>query len=386
MRLLEYQGKKLFEDYNIPVPKSQLVRNLKEDEVELLPESESLIPGVLKAQVPVGGRGKAGGVKKVSTYQQAKKLVRDLLSSEIKGFPVGAVLIEEELEIERELYFGLLLNKSETCITAIASSAGGVDIERVAEEEPEKITQLNVDPSLGLQDYMIRYLAKRIGLKSQLSVFREIARSMYEMFIERDATLVEINPLAETTEGLIALDSKILLDDAASYRHGEEYSKLKNERFLPEEERKTRAERLAEELGITYVQLEGNVGLISDGAGTGMLTLDEITDAGGKPANFCEMGGEANAEVTEKSLEVVLANSEVESLLITLIGGLTRMDEIAEGIVEYVRENGEPIPFVVRMCGTKEKEGKSMLADIGIDTFDNHREAVETAVRMAEEE
>jgi len=383
MRLLEYQGKEIFEDYDIPVPKNYLARNkesLKSDFNDI-----NLLPGIVKAQVPVGGRGKAGAVRKVDTLQQAQKITRELLDSNVKGHPVEAVLLEEQLDIERELYVGFLLNKSKDCITAIASSAGGVDIEQVAEEKPGKITQIDIDPAVGLQDYMIRYLAKRVSLKGLSPPFKGLLRSLYKIFLDKDATMVEINPLAQTSGELTALDSKILLDDAANYRHQEHFSKFKRQRNSVLEKHKTKSEQLADKHELDFVQLGGNIGLISDGAGTGMLTLDEIADAGGEPANFCEMGGEADAKVMEESIGVVLANPNVEGLLITLIGGLTRMDEMAEGIVNYVNKHEKSIPFVIRMCGTKEKEGKSMLSDIGINTFDDHRSAVEAIVEKVKD-
>jgi succinyl-CoA synthetase beta subunit len=210
-----------------------------------------------------------------------------------------------------------------------------------------------------------------------------IIRQMYAILQAYDATLVEINPLAETPNGLVALDAKVVLDDKAVYRHADLFATLRDEHRGLDRTERTRAEQLAEERDITYVLLDGDIGLIADGAGTGMLTLDLIQDAGGQAANFCEMGGLANAETMRQSIEVVLANPQVKALLITLIGGLTRMDEMADGIAQYLKQNEAPVPMVIRMCGTQEEVGKATLRKVGVDTFDDLTAAVQRVVGMA---
>jgi len=257
-----------------------------------------------------------------------------------------------------------------------------VDIEQVARDNPEKIFRWNIDPFIGLQKYTSRYMAKKLGIRD-VEGFVAIVERLYAISLECDATLVEINPLVETSIGLVALDAKLLLDDKAEFRHVELFAKIRKEQKDMNKEPKTEAERLAKEREITYIPLDGNIAMIADGAGTGMLTLDLIQDEGGRAANFCEMGGLANAKITNESIEVVLANPNAKVLLITLIGGMTRMDEIGDGIVQYVRAHGKTIPLVVRMCGTQEEVGKATLKEIEIETFDDMAKAIQAAVAIA---
>jgi succinyl-CoA synthetase beta subunit len=264
----------------------------------------------------------------------------------------------------------------------MASASGGVDIEQVARENPEKIIRQKIDPFIGLQKYSTRFIAKKLGIEN-VEGFTAIVERLYAILLECDATLVEINPLVETSSGLLALDAKVLLDDKAESRHLERLTKIREEQKNLDRAVKTEAECLAKEREITYVPLDGNIAMIADGAGTGMLTLDLIQDEGGRAANFCEMGGLANAAVTNESIEIVLANPNAKVLLITLIGGLTRMDEIADGINQYVQTHDMTIPMLVRMCGTQEEAGKSTLKKIGIETFDDMAVAVQAAVAIA---
>jgi len=376
MRLLEFQAKRIFAKHGIPLPKSVLITS-PADLVELR------LPAVLKAQVPVGGRGKAGGIRVVEQVEEAAATVRELFKSEIKGHSVQAILAEEKTEVIREIYLALLFDKHANRPMVMASAAGGVDIEQVARQNPEQIVEKPIDPFIGLQPYTIRYLARAMGI-ADLAGFGAILRQLYAMLQAYDATLVEINPLAETPGGLMALDAKVILDDKAASRHPDLFASLRKEQDELDRKELSPAEQLAKERDITYVLLDGDIGLIADGAGTGMLTLDLIQDAGGRPANFCEMGGLADAEVMCQSIEVVLANPEVRALLITLIGGLTRMDEMADGIVHYVKQNDASVPMVIRMCGTQEEVGKATLRKVGVDTFDDLAEAVRSVVALAE--
>jgi len=380
MRLLEFQAKRIFSRYGIPVPKGVLIESPDGLDLEKLS-----FPAVLKAQVPVGGRGKTGGIRIVTQAKEAAAVAKELLASNIKGVPVQAVLAEEQAEIERELYLAILIDKQTNMPIIMASATGGVDIEEVARENPEQILKKHVEPSIGLPDYVVRYLGKNLGLGDYLESFREIADQAYAIFRDCDASLVEINPLAVTPSGLLALDAKILLDEKAAFRHHDLFTQLQAEWRRLEKGTKTRAEQLAEERGITYVPLDGDVGMISDGAGTGMLTLDLIQDAGGRAANFCELGGLAGAESMRQALEVVHANPNVKVVLISLIGGLTRMDEMADGVVQYLEQHEKSVPLIIRMYGTQEEVGKAKLRAVGIETFEDLEAAVRAAVKLAKE-
>jgi succinyl-CoA synthetase beta subunit len=318
----------------------------------------------------------------VDTAEEAVAGVANLLQMSIKGYPICALLAEEKMPITHEYYVSVLYDKKTNSPMIMASAAGGVDIEQVARETPEKIFRRNIDSLIGLQKYTSRYIAKKLGI-GDVEGFIAIVERLYAILLECDAALVEVNPLVETPSGLVALDAKLLLDDRSEFRHTELFAKIRKEQKDLDKGPKSEAERLAKEREITYVPLDGNIAMIADGAGTGMLTLDLIQDEGGCAANFCEMGGLANAKITNESIEVVLANPKAKVLLITLIGGLTRMDEIADGIAQYVRANGKAIPMVVRMCGTQEDLGKATLKEIGIEPFDDMAKAVKAAVAMA---
>ena len=375
MRLLEFQAKQLFAEYGIPIPKGCLITSIED-------AAQVVLPAVLKAQVIVGGRGKAGGIRAVETVEEAVAGVKDLLQMSIKGYPICALLAEEKIPIKHEYYLSVLYDKKTNSPILMASAAGGVDIEQVSRESPEKIILKKIDTFIGLQKYTPRYMAMKLGIED-VDGFIAIVEHLYAILLECDATLVEINPLVETRDGLLALDAKVILDDRSEFRHAEMFARIRREQKDLNKKPKTEAERLAEEREITYVQLDGNIAMIADGAGTGMLTLDLIRDEGGYAANFCEMGGLANTKIMNESIEVVLANPKAKVLLITLIGGLTRMDEIAAGIAQYVRAHGKKIPMVVRMCGTQEEVGKATLHEIEIEPFEDLAKAVVAAVAIA---
>ncbi len=375
MRLYEFQVKQIFAESGIPTPAGTLVTSPTQ-------ASALQVPCVLKAQVPVGGRGKAGGVRLVETTGQLSTALSDLFQLEIKGYPVRALLAEEKSEIQREMYLAVLFDRQSNCPMIMACATGGIDIEEVARTDPEKILKLIVDPFLGLQAYHLRRLNKFLAVQDAAGL-AEIVTKLYGILIDEDATLVEINPLAETNTGLRALDGKMVLDERARFRHEELFARLGEEQACLNANDQSRSEKLAKEYGLTYVPLDGDIAMIADGAGTGMLTLDLVQDEGGRAANFCEMGGQANAEYARKAMEVVLANPRAKSLLITLIGGLTRMDEIASGIEEYVNAFGLRVPVAIRMCGTQEEAGKAILKSVGLDTYDDMTVAVQAAVAMA---
>ena len=375
MRLLEFQAKRILKDRGIPVPKGVLISS-PEDLKQIT------LPVVLKAQVPVGGRGKAGAIRRVNQPKEAQTAVQELFASTVKGYPVAALLAEEPVEIKREVYLAYLIDKQVNLPLLMASSAGGVDIEEVARSSPPQIAKKHVDPVLGLQDYMVRSLAKALRIDDTRSLW-SLIQPMVTLFLEIDASLVEINPLAITSGGMVALDAKLILDDKAAYRHKELFETLQSEQKSLDRRKKTLPEELAEGTGVTYVPLDGDIGMIADGAGTGMLTLDLIHEFGGRAANFCEMGGLSNAETMEKAIGVILANPRVKVLLIGLIGGMTRMDEMAEGIVQYIQKTRRDFPMAIRMVGTKADVGKAKLQEVGIEPFEDLSAAVRAAVEQA---
>jgi succinyl-CoA synthetase beta subunit len=342
---------------------------------------ELSFPTVLKAQVPVGGRGKAGGVQIARSQQEASDIIKRLLGSSIRGHVVRALLAEEMTEILNEYYVAILLDKSTNRPMIMACREGGIDIETVARKAPAKIVRCSLDFSLGLPQFTVRRLSKALGIRDT-AAFGRILQSMYELLVSQDISLVEINPLAEVPGGLIALDAKIILDDKAAFRHQGLHCRLEEEQRLLDGRCLTTSERLAAERGITYVPMDGDVGLISDGAGTGMLALDLVQGAGGRAANFCELGGLADADIMCQAIDVVLANPQIRSLLISLIGGLTRMDEMAHGIVNYANKDAL-VPMVVRMCGTQERAGKEILERAGIATYEDLPQAIQQAVELA---
>jgi len=370
MKLYEFQGKALFREAGIPVPGGAVVAAA--DRTGLF------APSVVKAQVLSGGRGKAGGVLLADTPEEAAKAADTILSMELKGERVQALLVEEKATIRAEYYLAVTFDGEERTPLFMASAAGGMDIETVAERTPEKILKLPVDPLWGLADYKIRAMADFLGYGDRRE-FAEFVRKMWKLFREKDAVLVEINPLVATDNGLMALDAKIELDDDAGPRQ-----KALFETMSAERRRITGSAAEADTGTITYVPLDGAVGLISDGAGTGMLTLDLIRDFGGEAADFCEMGGLTSPQVMYDAMKAVFTDKpDIKSLLIVLIGGFNRMDEMAEGIVRYLEENPVSVPLVVRLCGTMEEEGKAIMKEAGLPVYDDLRTAVTDAVRFA---
>ncbi|HSN93794.1 MAG TPA: ATP-grasp domain-containing protein [Anaerolineaceae bacterium] len=376
MRLLEYQAKELFKERGIPLPNSVLVRS----EADL---GDLIYPQVLKAQVLTGGRGKAGAIQVVDDFETATGTYQNLLNMKVKNESVHAVLAEEKQVVLKEYYLSLLIDKAAATPLFIASASGGMDIEEVSRENPEKIMKLAIDPLLGLQSFEIRKLAFFLGLpEREISPFM---RALFEIYQAYDATLIEINPLARTESGLLALDGKLVLDDKARFRHEELFSQMELGQGQNKGENLDPSQLLAKALEITYVPLTGDLGLVSDGAGTGMLTLDLIEDAGGHAANFCELGGLANADRMQKSLEILALNDKVKTVMISLIGGLTRMDNMAEGIVAFVQEHPDRFKFAVRMCGTKADEGRVILGAYGIKSGEDLVMEVARAVQLAKE-
>lgn len=372
MKLYEFQGKDLFRKGGIPVPKGAVVTA---DDMSGL-----FAPAAVKAQVLSGGRGKAGGVKLVSTLDEARKAAEEILAMELKGEEVRAVLVEEKAAIKGEYYMAVTFDGEEGTPLFMVSPSGGMDVEAVAEETPEKILKLPVDPLLGLTDYKLRAMADFLGYPDRAE-FAAFARKVWKLFREKQAVLVEINPLVVTDSGLLALDAKVEIDGDSRPRQKDLFTAL-----LAEQKAVTGAEEEEDEGTITYVPLDGDIGLISDGAGTGMLTLDLIGDMGGRAADFCEMGGLTSPEVMYSAMDRVFRDkADIKSLLVVLIGGFNRMDEMAEGITAYIKEHSITIPVVVRLCGTMEEEGKAIMKEGGLPVYDDLRTAVADAVRFAGE-
>lgn len=375
MKLYEFQGKELFARCGIPVPKRRLVRSF--EDLETLDA-----PLVLKSQVLSGGRGKAGGVVVCDDIASLVQEGKRLIGSSLKGERVLALLAEEKVDILQEYYLSFVIDGELKKPLIIASATGGMEIEKVAEEEPEKILKLSFDPLAGPSDYHFRRIADFLSLRNELKDLRKVLRAMYALFNQYDASLIEINPLVKTSAGLIALDSKINLDDDAEFRQKEIFQEFQEQQNVIQQNNA----KAKDEGTITYVPLDGNIGMISDGAGTGMLSLDLIRDFGGEAADFCEMGGLTSPDVMYQAMETVFnrATKELKSLLVILIGGFNRMDEMAEGIIRYKNDHGISVPLFVRLCGTMETEGKKMMIDSGLPVFDDLEEAVEKAVMAAE--
>lgn len=371
MRLFEFQAKRLFRANGVPVPNGTLVTDTAEG-------AGLKAPLVLKAQVLTGGRGKAGGVIMWDGTQDVGSLLAALFAKDIRGEKVHAVLAEERVQILHEYYLSIVVNGTGAVPVLVASAAGGVDIEKVAHETPEKIVKIPLNPLIGPSDYQVRTLAKGIGTKDARGL-RKIVDSLWAVFTSCDATLVEVNPLVATPGGFVALDGKMVVDEKAGFRQAALLKELTAEQAaLPGMDvGEARADT------ITYVPLDGNVGLISDGAGTGMLTLDLIRDAGGAAADFCEMGGLTSPQVMYDAMVAVLTDDKVKSLLVVLIGGFNRMDEMAEGIIRYKEERGLSIPIIVRMCGTLEDVGVEMMRGAGLATSRDLLAAVKDAVQAA---
>lgn len=376
MKLLEYHAKEIFRRYDIPTPRSEVAESPKGAR-EI---AERLGPVAIKAQLPVGGRGKAGGIKFAESPEEAEKIAGGLLGSRIKDIEIKKVLVEEKLDIKDELYLGVTVDRKNRCYVVLASSEGGVDIEEVAEETPEKIVKQMIDPLLGIRDYHCRSVAKRLGYSGrEMNALAGFIRKLYRVAFEMDAELTEINPLALTEEGFIAADARLNIDNNALFRHPN-IAEIQREGELSEFSAR---EQEARTLGLTYVELDGDIGVIGNGAGLTMATLDSLTLLGGKPANFLDLGGGASPERIETAITFVIKDPRVKTVFVNILGGITKCDDTARGIIETRRRLGSEKPIVVRMMGTNEEEGKRLLEEAGIETLDTMEEASERAVALA---
>ena len=367
MNLHEYQSKRLFADYGISVPKG--IPAETPDEAVAAAKKLGGELWVVKAQIHAGGRGKGGGVKLARSAEEVREHADGMLGTQLvtpqsgpEGLPVNVVYVEEGSGIDRELYLSMLVDREVSRVAFIASAAGGMDIEKVAAETPEKIFTVAIAPDAGLQDYQARQLAFGLGLnKQQMRQFGDLIKRLYKLYQECDATLVEVNPLITTTDGdVLALDAKINIDGSALYRQ----PALLALRDLSQEDD---MEREAAEHDLNYVSLDGNIACMVNGAGLAMATMDLIKLHGGEPANFLDVGGGATKERVAEAFKIVLSNKNVAAILVNIFGGIVRCDLIAEGIIAAVKEVGVEIPVVVRLEGTNVNKGRDLLAHSGLD-------------------
>lgn len=378
MKLHEYQSKRLFAEHGVPIPSGDVAATPEEARAV----AEKLGgPVVVKSQVLVGGRGKAGGIKLAEGPEEAEVHAEEILDLRIKGLPVRQVLIDEAADIRQEIYLGIVVDRAARRPAMMASSEGGVEIEEVARVKPEAIKRITIDPFLGLRGFQTLRLAKGIGLpKDQFRSFGRIAQGLYKAFASYDASLAEINPLVVTEQGdLLAVDGKMVIDDNALFRH----SDLAAMRDVGAE---APAEREARQAGLSYVKLDGTIGCMVNGAGLAMATMDIIKHFGGSPANFLDIGGGAQAERVATALRLILEDESVEAVLFNIFGGITRCDEVAQGILDAFEEVKPTVPLVARLVGTNEEEGRAMLDASRYDlmTAETLAEAAQMAVAAAQ--
>jgi len=354
MKLHEYQAKQIFAKHGIKIPRGALAES-PEGVRRVAEELGGKV--VLKAQVLAGGRGKAGGIKKAMSSDSAAEIAEKMFGSSLKGEIVKKIYVEELVDIMEEWYLSLALDRVEKCFSLIFSTAGGMDIEEIAQKFPEKILRVKIDPRWGLWEYQIREILSGAKIRAELwKEMTSIVKALYEIMMKHEAELVEINPLALTSRGLIAADAKIIIDENALFRH-------KELEALKEYGGSDEVERIALQAGLNYVRLDGNVGVIANGAGMAMATMDLIYLEGGKPANFLDIGGGAGAETVKKAFEVLSADKNVKVVFMNIFGGITRCDEVANGIVKAFKEINPRMPIILRLSGTNEEEGKRIIEE-----------------------
>ncbi|HWF33834.1 MAG TPA: ADP-forming succinate--CoA ligase subunit beta [Solirubrobacteraceae bacterium] len=381
MDLLEYQGKQLFARHGIPVSPGKPARTVEQ---AVAAADEIGYPCVVKAQVQIGGRGKAGGIKIAEDREQAREHAEAILGMDIRGLTVHEVWIELASDIASEYYASVVFDRSAKAPLVMLSTKGGMDIEAVAEEDPDAIAMLHVDPLVGFQSFHGRRLAFEAAVAAD--VVRPVGAmlaKLYEAFIAEEATLVEVNPLIVTPDRQVrALDAKVTLDDNALFRHPENAA-------LRDPSAQDEQEQMAHERGLTYVKLDGDIGILGNGAGLVMSTLDVVALAGGKPANFLDAGGGSKADAITSAVEVILSDPKVKAVLFNIFGGITRGDEVAKGLIEAFHQINPDVPFVVRLDGTNDVEGRRLLAEADLpnvhsaETMDGAAEKVVELARAA---
>jgi succinyl-CoA synthetase beta subunit len=376
MDLLEYQGKQLFARHGIPVPEGRPATTVD----EALDAADAIgYPCVVKAQVQIGGRGKLGGIKVAQNKDEAREHASNILGMDIRGLTVHEVWIEEASQIEDEWYTSIVFDRAAKAPLVMLSTKGGMDIEAVAEEDPKAIASLHVDPLLGFQDFHGRRLAFDAGIPEDLiRPTGAMIAKLYEAFAAEDAMLVEVNPLIVTPERkLRALDAKVTLDDNALFRHPDNATLRNPSAEDPQEQ-------MAKERGLTYVKLDGDIGILGNGAGLVMSTLDVVAQVGGQPANFLDAGGGSKADAIVSAVEVILSDQKVKAVLFNIFGGITRCDEVAKGLIEAFEQVKPEVPFVVRLDGTNDEEGRRLLAEADLQGLHVEATMLGAAERVVE--
>jgi len=356
LKLHEYQAKQFFAKHGIPIPRG-ILANTPEEVEKAARELGGKV--VLKSQILVGGRGKAGAIKLANSPDEARRIAEEQLFGKVfKGHVVRKIYVEEQLDIEREMYVGFVLDRGKKGFTLIVSSVGGMEIEEIARTHPDKISKTTIDPVYGIWDYQVRNALYKASMpKEYFKTVFNIVKKLYEILETYEAELTEINPLVVTRDGkILAADARLNIDDNALFRHPE----LEKLRDYTEEDQ---IERIAVERGLNYVKLDGNIGVIANGAGMSMATMDLIYIMGGRPANFLDVGGGASSEVVKKAIETILMDKNVKVIFINIFGGITRCDEVARGIVKALSEMKIDVPIVIRLAGTNEEEGRKILEE-----------------------
>jgi succinyl-CoA synthetase beta subunit len=376
MDLLEYQGKQLFARRGVPVPRGVPATTVEE---AVAAADELGYPCVVKAQVLIGGRGKAGGIKLAADRREAEAHAGAILGMDIRGFTVHQVWVEQASDIAAEYYASIVFDRAAKRPLVMLSTQGGMDIEEVAARDPGAIARLHVDPLLGFQDFHARRLAFDAGVDADvIRPIGALVTRLYDAFVGEEATLVEVNPMIVTGDRrVVALDAKVTLDDSALFRHADNAE-------LRDVSAEDPQERMARERGLTYVKLDGNVGILGNGAGLVMSTLDVVALAGGRPANFLDAGGGAKAEEITSAVEVILSNPAVNAVLFNIFGGITRCDEVARGLIEAFHQVRPEVPFVVRLDGTNDEEGRRLLAEASLPNVHTESTMLAAAERVVE--
>ncbi|MGY5875068.1 MAG: ADP-forming succinate--CoA ligase subunit beta [Candidatus Thorarchaeota archaeon] len=379
MKLLEHEAKEIFRAFKMPIPPGGVARTPEEAKIKTIEVGK---PVVVKAQVLAGKRGKAGGVQFANTPDEAVKHAENILGMRINDLPVEAVLIEELLDIQQEIYAGITIDRNERKYVVIGSAAGGMSIEELAEKSPEKIIKKHVDPTLGFQPYEAREMAIEMGFKGkQINGLASFFLKLWQIVKAYDVELTEINPLILTKDGrFLAADARLNVDDNALYRHKKLIEGIKRD---PVEQNER--EQLATEHDMAYVELDGNIACICNGAGLTMATLDAVELYGGKASTFLDLGGGADAKRVEKGIEVAMMYSKVKAILVNIMGGITRCDDVAIGILSARADGDITVPMVIRMVGTNEKEGQEILAEAGIPFLKTMEEAASKVVELVKE-
>jgi succinyl-CoA synthetase beta subunit len=375
MKLHEYQSKQIFAKYGIPIPKGRVAATAAEAR-HIAEELGGRV--VIKSQVLVGGRGKAGGIKVAKDPAEAEQFATQILSMEIKGLPVRKVLVDEAAAIEQEIYLGITNDRAAKQPVIMASAAGGVEIEEVAKTNPEKIIKLHINPLLGIKDYQTRDVAAGIDLPREYwKSFGEILKGLWQVYNDNDATLAEINPLIiGKDKRLVALDGKMLIDDNALFRHPNLSEMRDTDEDAPSEVE-------ARKYGLTFIKLDGNIGCMVNGAGLAMASMDILKFFGGDPANFLDIGGGAGADKVAAAMRIILSDPNVKAILFNIFGGITRCDEVAKGILVAIAEVKPKVPMVVRLVGTNAEEGRALLANANMITAETLADAAQKAVAAA---